>query len=141
MQLASESISDIAKVAPGCDAVADLDVHDRPPPRGDAIEPVATLLNLRRLSIGRTQITDEGLKHLAKLNELRVLHLNHNVITNVGLEHLYGLQHLETLNVGGTASTINTTAILICLWLCNSRLVVALKFQLESTDLQQVAMP
>jgi len=70
---------------------------------------VKGLPNLERLFLGDTQITDNGLRHLAGMSALKTVVLfgerpNPN-ITNAGLEHLKGLTNLEILNLYGTRVT------------------------------------
>lgn len=62
-----------------------------------AIAPVAD--SLREADLGRTQITDSGLRHIAKWQHLRSLKLNHTQIDGTGLHHLESLAQLESLNL------------------------------------------
>lgn len=65
-----------------------------------ALATIAPLANsLREADLGRTQITDSGLQHLAKWQNLRSLKLDHTRIDGTGLQHLEALAHLETLNL------------------------------------------
>ncbi len=64
------------------------------------LEPLAP--QLAWLYLNKTNISDEGLKHLANLKQLRRLHLANTAITNIGVKHLEGLENLETLNIYGT---------------------------------------
>lgn len=57
------------------------------------------------LSLARTDLTDEGMEHLAKLGNLTRLRLEKTQITDVGVAHLRTLEHLETLNLYGTQVT------------------------------------
>lgn len=67
------------------------------------LEPLAP--QLAWLYLNKTQITDEGLKHLAGLKQLRRLHLANTAITDAEVRHLEGLENLETLNIYGTKVT------------------------------------
>lgn len=61
--------------------------------------------NIVQLDLGRTVITDAGLKTVAQLPRLVSLDLRQTKITDVGLEALTGLKKLETLNLYGTEIT------------------------------------
>ena len=51
------------------------------------------------MNLGRTQVTDAGLKELAGLNSLRKLDLYATSVTGVGLKELAGLKSLQSLNL------------------------------------------
>jgi hypothetical protein len=53
------------------------------------------------LNLGRTKITDEGLKTIGQLSNLSQLNLEHTRITNTGLAHLTTLSQLALLNLIG----------------------------------------
>jgi hypothetical protein len=57
------------------------------------------------LNLGRTKITDDGLKALEGLKNLRKLHLENTHIGDAGLSHLKNLTTLEYLNLYGTQVT------------------------------------
>ena len=57
---------------------------------------------LRSLSLGRTKITDAGLKALAGLKELRTLDIGFTPITDAGLKELAGLKGLQILDLRKT---------------------------------------
>lgn len=57
------------------------------------------------LNLGRTKITDDGLKAVEGLKNLRKLHLENTKITDAGLAHLKNLSNLEYLNLYGTQVT------------------------------------
>ena len=61
--------------------------------------------NIAQLDLGRTVITDAGLKTIAKLPRLAQLDLRQTKITDAGLESLTGLKNLQTLNLVGTEVT------------------------------------
>jgi len=63
------------------------------------------LRRLESLWLGRTEITDAGLRHLKGLPALHYLNLNHTDITDAGLEHLEALTCLRCLVVGNTHVT------------------------------------
>jgi Leucine-rich repeat (LRR) protein len=57
------------------------------------------------LGVGRTQITDAGLAHLAGLTNLETLSLFGTHITDAGLAHLEKLTNLKELNLSDTRVT------------------------------------
>jgi hypothetical protein len=57
------------------------------------------------LNLGRTKVTDDGLKSLEGLKNLRKLHLENTRIGDAGLAHLKNLSSLEYLNLYGTQVT------------------------------------
>jgi hypothetical protein len=59
--------------------------------------------HIAQLDLGRTVITDAGLKTVAQLSHLAALDLRQTRITDAGLQALTGLKHLRTLNLFGTA--------------------------------------
>lgn len=61
--------------------------------------------NVAQLDLGRTAITDAGLKIVAQLPRLAQLDLRQTKITDAGLESLSGLKNLQTLNLVGTEVT------------------------------------
>jgi hypothetical protein len=67
------------------------------------------LLPLKRqllwLNLGRTKITDEGLKVIAQLPALRQIHFDHTLITDDGIKHLNPLAELNYINLVGTKIT------------------------------------
>ncbi len=63
------------------------------------VSKLAACSNLTRLSLDRTQITDEGLLHLKPLKNLQHLNLNGNQITTAGLINLKSLAALQSLHV------------------------------------------
>jgi len=58
--------------------------------------------SLKRLHLDGSQITNEGLKHLAGLNNLSLLDIAHTTISDEGLKTIGQLESLETLNLAGT---------------------------------------
>ena len=66
---------------------------------------LALLLPLKKqllwLNVGRTKITDEGLKTIGQLSNLTQLNLEHTAIRDAGLAHLKALSRLTMLNVIG----------------------------------------
>lgn len=58
-----------------------------------------------QLDLGRTAITDAGLKTVGTLSRLVQLDLRQTKITDAGLESLTGLKNLRTLNLYGTEIT------------------------------------
>ena len=65
----------------------------------------ADLEKVTRLNLGKTNITDEGLKEVAKLQKLTFLSLTNTKITDAGLKEVGKLQQLEYLAVGKTQIT------------------------------------
>jgi hypothetical protein len=63
---------------------------------------LADMQQLRSLWIGMSKgkITDAGLAHLSGLEELEQLDLQHSQVTDAGLEHLKGLKSLRRLLLG-----------------------------------------
>ncbi len=61
--------------------------------------------NVVDVDLGRTKVTDEGLKAIGKLGRLTHLNLNRTAITDAGLEHLAELRSLQWLNLYGTKVT------------------------------------
>jgi Leucine Rich repeat len=60
--------------------------------------------NLHSLDLNRTQLTDDGLKHVKQISGLRVLRLAQTKITDDGFrEHLMGMESLADLDLTGTA--------------------------------------
>ncbi|CAG5011670.1 hypothetical protein DYBT9275_04997 [Dyadobacter sp. CECT 9275] len=57
------------------------------------------------LKLGRTKISDNGLKELSKLKNLNKLHLEHTAVTDAGLVHLKDLSKLEYINLVDTKVT------------------------------------
>ena len=61
--------------------------------------------NVAHLDLGRTAITDAGLKTIGKLPRLVQLDLRQTKVTDAGLEPLTTLKNLRTLNLVGTGVT------------------------------------
>jgi hypothetical protein len=61
--------------------------------------------NIAQLDLGRTIITDAGLKTVAQLSRLAALDLRQTKITDAGLEALTSLKNLQSINLFGTAIT------------------------------------
>ena len=72
-------------------------------------EKLAVLLpikeNIAQLDLGRTKITDAGLKTVAQLPRLAQLDLRQTSVTDAGLEALTKLKNLQSLNLYGTQVT------------------------------------
>ncbi len=58
--------------------------------------------HIAQLDLGRTVITDAGLKTIAQFSRLAALDLRQTRITDEGLQALSALKHLRTLNLFGT---------------------------------------
>ena len=63
---------------------------------------LASLHDLRFLSLAETKVGDAGLQHLLPLSELEELHLDHSEITDAGLTLLGSLPKLRILDLKGT---------------------------------------
>ena len=66
---------------------------------------LASLHDLRFLSLAETKVGDAGLIHLQSLSRLQELHLDHTEITDEGLKLLASLPNLEILDLKGTRIT------------------------------------
>jgi CheY-like chemotaxis protein len=66
---------------------------------------LASLTDLRFLSLAETRVGDAGLVHLQSLSRLQELHLDHSNITDAGLQLLTTLPNLEILDLKGTRIT------------------------------------
>jgi len=66
---------------------------------------LASLHDLRFLSLAETRVGDAGLAHLQSLTNLQELHLDHTEITDEGLKLLASLPNLEILDLKGTRIT------------------------------------
>ncbi len=66
---------------------------------------LASLHDLRFLSLAETRVGDAGLVHLQSLSSLQELHLDHTEITDAGLKLLASLPNLEILDLKGTRIT------------------------------------
>jgi CheY-like chemotaxis protein len=66
---------------------------------------LASLHDLRFLSLTETRVGDAGLLHLQSLTNLQELHLDHSDITDEGLQLLTTLPNLEILDLKGTKIT------------------------------------
>ncbi len=66
---------------------------------------LASLHDLRFLSLAETRVGDAGLVHLQSLTHLQELHLDHSDITDEGLQLLATLPNLEILDLKGTKIT------------------------------------
>jgi DNA-binding response OmpR family regulator len=66
---------------------------------------LASLSDLRFLSLAETMVGDAGLVHLQSLTGLQELHLDHTEVTDEGLKMLAALPNLEILDLKGTRIT------------------------------------
>lgn len=67
------------------------------------------------LNLGRTTVTNEGLKIIAQLSSLRQLHLGYTSVNDDGLKQLASLAQLRYLNLVGTPITDKGLAHLVAL--------------------------
>jgi hypothetical protein len=65
------------------------------------MEAVSHCVNLKRLELNETDLTDEQLKFVKPLAKMRGLSLAKTLITGPGLANCVGMKDLETLNVSG----------------------------------------
>lgn len=74
-----------------------------------SIKYILAFKNLRKLDIGDTEITDEGLKKLVKAQNLVNLNLEHSTkITDDGIIEITKLRNLNNLNLSYTKATRKT---------------------------------
>lgn len=66
---------------------------------------LASLDDLRFLSLAETKVGNEGITHLRSLSNLQELHLDHTEITDEGLRDVAELPNLEILDLKGTRIT------------------------------------
>ena len=71
----------------------------------DGLRHVAAFKNLARLNLSRTKVTDAGIEKLKGLTRLEWLSLPDTRITDTGMEHLKGLERLRLLTVERTKVT------------------------------------
>ena len=76
-----------------------LDIDDRD------VSHVAKLPSIRRLSLHRTQVTDESTKHISGLTELEALSFQGTAITDKGLANFKRLKNLKSLSLRQTQVT------------------------------------
>src|SRR5690606_38978653 len=65
--------------------------------------------NIVQLKIGRTAITDEGMKTAAQFPILHRLHLEYTSVTDEGLSYLHSLANLRYINLVGTKVTTSAS--------------------------------
>src|SRR5262249_732547 len=63
------------------------------------------LARLESVALGKTGISDEGLKQVARLQHLRALDVRNTKVTDVGLQQLAGLTRLQALDLYATKVT------------------------------------
>lgn len=86
-----------------CLCLHGTDVGKRGQTIGDEdIAALARLTSLKRLYLGRTDITNEGVRHLRGLRNLEVLFLDRTQIFDDGLAHLKELKNLRELSLQET---------------------------------------
>lgn len=77
----------------------------KPPALDGELTVLKDLKNLLWLHLGNTDVTDQGLPHLAGLTSLTRLHLERTRVSDAGLAHLSQLENLTYLNLYETAVT------------------------------------
>ncbi len=77
-----------------------------------ALEYLADLTHVPRLSLHGNQITDAGLEHVKGLTRLEQLYIRDTRVSDSGLEHLKGLTQLEDLILFRTQISDNGVRIL-----------------------------
>lgn len=70
-----------------------------------ALARLSSFLQMERLFLDGTSITDRGLRSLAPLHNLQMIELDHTSITDVGLSYLSVFTQLKTLNLSRTQVT------------------------------------
>ena len=65
----------------------------------------AGLVNMDRLNLDNTQLSDEGLPHLEGMTKLTFLHLGSTAVSDAGMKYLEPLTALQDLKVTRTAVT------------------------------------
>lgn len=83
--------------------------------------------SLRRLHVGQTALTREGLQHIARLRQLRSLDIWGNPIAETDIDLLAGLPQLECLSLGRAASREGLPAFDACTLLPRLQAIPALK--------------
>lgn len=69
---------------------------------------IVRLSGLKRLFLYDTAITDAGIEEIIKLPQLEELDLRNTKVTDEGLDLLPSMKHLKLLHVGGTKTTLAT---------------------------------
>lgn len=77
----------------------------KPPALDGELGLLKEMENLVWLHLGGTDVTDQGLPHLAGLTSLTRLHLERTKVSDAGLAHLKDLQNLAYLNLYQTGIT------------------------------------
>jgi hypothetical protein len=70
--------------------------------RDNELSVLVTLSKLERLDLSATNVTDEGVIHIAKVDSLRDLTLGGDSITDKSIPYLLKLHHLERLDLRGS---------------------------------------
>jgi Leucine-rich repeat (LRR) protein len=71
----------------------------------EGLEGIGKLAQLEWLNLSQTKVTDAGLPHLQSLKRLAELDLDHNAITDAGIETLERLVRLKKVEAAGTKVT------------------------------------
>lgn len=86
------------------DQIAQLDLG-RTAVTDAGMKTLAQLPHLASLDLRQTKITDAGLQHLAAATKLRTLNLYGTEVTDAGLKHLYSLKGLQSVYLWQTKAT------------------------------------
>jgi hypothetical protein len=86
------------------DQIAQLDLG-RTAVTDAGMKTLAQLTHLASLDLRQTKITDAGLQHLAAASKLRTLNLYGTEVTDAGLKHLYNLKGLKNVFLWQTKAT------------------------------------
>ena len=73
--------------------------------RDEHLELVAKALEIEKLIVSYSSITNAGIAHLTGLPKLRILSLFRNEISDAGIAHLKGMTQLQQLNLEETGLT------------------------------------
>jgi hypothetical protein len=95
-------------------AGAPVDLVWFPPKTNDAelarlVGHAARLPGLKMIDLGRTAVTDGGLKELARLPNLESVYLDNTPVTDAGVKSLANIERLAWLDVTGTKVTAQST--------------------------------
>ena len=97
-------VKKLSDIPSGSFEIERIDLTDQDVTDAD-LENLASVPELKALTLQGTKITDEGLTHLLALKELKDLNLTNTNVSDTGLKLLEGLESLEKLHLHNTAVT------------------------------------